>query len=43
MRSFDVCFSTDIVRVMKGIGVGGACAMRRTNACMILVVKLKEM
>jgi len=28
---------------MKGIEVGGACAMRRTNACMILVIKLKEM
>ena len=44
MRSFDVCFSHDIVRVIKqrGIEVGGACAMRRTNACMILVIKLEE-
>ena len=28
---------------MKGIEVGGACAMMMTNACMILVTKLKEM
>ena len=28
---------------MKGTEVGGACAMRGTNACMILVIKLKEM
>jgi len=28
---------------MKGIEEGGTCAIRRTNACMILVIKHKEM
>jgi len=28
---------------LRGTEVGEACAMRRTNGCMILVIKLKEM